>query len=204
MNFSDRQIDLLSKKVEGTLSKKRFIHTLGVEKCAKELGKIFIPESVNELRAAALLHDIAKEFPIEEQIALLKSSSVSLNDEDFTTKGVIHSFCAPLIIKRDFPEFATEKILSAVFNHTVGKPDMSIFDKIIFISDYAEEGRTYPSCKRVRAFLLSGIDSLSLSEQVLRLDEAVLMSVDGALEALTRMGAEINSRMYETRKSLIK
>jgi len=202
--FTERQIDILRKRVEGSMSKKRFLHTVGVEKCAKGLGEIFIPDSVNELRAAALLHDIAKEIPKEDQIALLKESGVPLSNEDFSTEGVIHSFCAPLIIKRDFSEYASANILSAVFNHTVGEPDMSIFDKIIFISDYAEEGRTYPSCKRVREFLFFGLDSLSESERMVRLDEAVLMSIDGALEALTRMGAEINSRMYETRKSLIK
>ena len=81
---------------------------------------------------------------------------------------------------------------------------MSLFDKIIFISDYAEDGRIYESCRKVRDFLLTDIENLSYEKRIERLNDACIMSIDGALEALNRMRVKINPRMYETRNSLLK
>jgi predicted HD superfamily hydrolase involved in NAD metabolism len=202
--FTENQIANLKEKVSVCMSQKRFSHTLGVERCAAKLGALIIPELVSELRVAALLHDVAKEMPKNEQISLLEASDLGLDEDDFSSDGVVHSFCAPIVVKRDFAEFATRNVLSSVFSHTVGRSDMSVFDKIIFISDYIEDGRTYESCRSVREFLFSGLCELSVDDRISRLNAACIMSIDGALEALRRMGVKINVRMYETRNSLLK
>ena len=80
---------------------------------------------------------------------------------------------------------------------------MSIFEKIIFISDYAEDTRKYESCIRVRDVLFDNIENLCDKDLKRRLDEVTLMSIDGTLEALERTGQPINSRMYLTKKSLL-
>lgn len=203
MKYSSNILEDLKKEVSSRVSAKRFSHILGVERCAVSLGKLFLPEQTDELSAAAILHDVTKEIPTEQQIEMLLNSGFPLTDEDKTTPGVLHSFTAPLVIKRDFPNFATDDILSAVENHTVGRERMSIFDKIIFISDYAEDTRQYESCKRVRKALFENIENLSSVDLKKHLDAVMLMSIDGALEALERMGQSINSRMYLTRKSLL-
>ena len=61
MKYTDLQIEKLRKEVGDRLSEKRFVHTLGVEKMAAYIGQRVMPESVSELRAAALLHDISKD-----------------------------------------------------------------------------------------------------------------------------------------------
>ena len=73
-------VEALSGKVEGRMSAKRFKHTLGVKKCAELLGSKLLPESAAELAAAALLHDISKEIPIEEQIKLISASALALTE----------------------------------------------------------------------------------------------------------------------------
>ncbi len=204
MIYCPEKLNDLRKKVSERISEKRFLHTLGVERFAVFLGRLLLPDMVDQLSAAALLHDISKEMPYETQIELIKKSNFNLTEEDIITRGVLHSFSAPMVIKNDFPDFATENILSAALNHTVGKADMSIFEKIIFISDYCEDTRTYESCLQVRSMLIDDIESLSYEEKVKRLDEACLMSIDGALDSLKRSNMSINSRMYLTRNSLIK
>ena len=77
------------------MSEKRFSHTLGVERCAERLGRLVLSERINELRAAALLHDISKEIPIDIQFEILEKNKFPLTDEDRTTVGVIRSFTAP-------------------------------------------------------------------------------------------------------------
>ena len=204
MNYCSEKLNELRKKISERISEKRFSHILGVERCAIFLGNLLLPDNIAELSAAALLHDITKELPYEKQIELLKEVNFDFTEEDITTVGVLHSFTAPAVIKRDFPDFATENILSAVLNHTVGRADMSVFEKIIFISDYCEDTRKYDSCKNVRAALMDGIEMLSYEDRLKRLDKACLLSIDGALDALKRCNLPINSRMYLTRNSLIK
>ena len=201
--FCSKDLEKLRRKVSEKLSEKRFSHVLGVERCAAYLGKLILPDAVDELSAAALLHDISKEIPYDEQIKLLEETGFDLSDEDRKTPGVLHSFTAPFIIKRDFPEFATDNILSSVLYHTVGRENMSIFEKIIFISDYCEDTRKYDSCIKVRMSLIQGLEKLSYKEKLDRLDKACLLSIDGALEALERCNIPINSRMYLTRNSLL-
>ena len=198
--INKNSVEVLARRVEGRLSAKRFKHSLGVKKCAELLGEKLLPDSVDELAAAALLHDISKELPIREQLKIISESDFVLTEEDARTEGVIHSFSAPEVVKRDFPEYATPSVLSAVLKHTVGAESMSVFDKIIFLSDYIEENRVFDSCSRVRDFMLGGFDLLTEREALARLNEACLMAISGAEEALLRMNQPINSRMYLTKK----
>lgn len=179
------------------MSEKRFVHTLGVKNMASFLGSQ-LGLDVSELMAAALLHDVAKEIPIDIQIDMLESNGFSLTDEDRATPGIIHSFSAPIVVRRDFPEFATPNVLNAILFHTVGAPDMSVFEKIIFISDYTEENRIYDSCVSVRKLLLNGFDKLTYDEKIKRLDEACVASLEGVFDAINRAGKLVNSRMIAT------
>ena len=199
-----RMLEELRVAVSKTVSVKRFSHVLGVERCAARLGEAIMPERTDELRAAALLHDISKELPVADQIAMLSADGFTLTEEDALTEGVLHSFTAPIVIRKHFPEFATPDILAATENHTVGRENMSVFEKIIFVSDYAEDTRKYSSCIAVRERLFEKFEGLLPEEKLKRLDRACLEAIDGAAEALGRMNMPINSRMYKTRDYLLK
>ena len=201
-DFNEQDIRALAERVRAYMSEKRFSHTLGVVRCAMALGELILPESVGELCAAALLHDVAKEIPRDELISLL-SADPTITEEDKNSDGVLHSFAAPFVISRDFPEFASENILSATGKHTVGSAGMSVFDMIVFVSDYAEDTRTYESCIKVRRALFDELDSLGANDRLHRLIDACLMAIDGTIETLTRTGRVINSRVYETKNALL-
>ena len=201
MNFDNESIKELALQVKGRLSEKRYLHTLGVERLAKYLGNIRLPNNLDEISAAALLHDIAKEISFDEQIALLRDSEVDQTEEDLSVKPALHSIAAIPLINRDFKEFATDDILSSVANHTLGAPGMSVFDEIIFISDYAEEGRTYYSCIEIRDYLLSNIKAdNSPSDNVAALHNAVLKSIIYTVDSLKKRGDIINSRTLKTKR----
>ena len=203
MIFDNNSIIKLRTLVKGRLSEKRYLHTLGVEKLAVHLGTILLPDKVDELSAAALLHDIAKEISYDEHVQLVKKSGIDYSDEDFTTKPALHSLAAVPIIKAEFTEFATDNILSAVANHTLGAPDMSVFDEIVFISDYAEEYRTYHTCIEVRNYLLDNIrKEKPLNDNVTALHTASLKSVVSTIESLQRRNEVINTRTLLTKSYL--
>ena len=203
MRFSSNDISLLRSRVKELMSDKRYLHTLGVENMARLLGEVLIPDRVDELAVAALLHDAAKEMTYEEQVALLKASDYPYDEAELQLKPALHSIAAIPLIKRDFPDFATEEVLSAVANHTLGDDGMSVFDEIIFISDYAEEGRTYPTCVAVRSFLTENVKcDNSYEDNVIYLHKASLSAIDSTIGSLQNRKEAIGERTFRTKKYL--
>lgn len=202
MTFSKEQMQMLKSKVKERLSEKRFLHTLAVKDMAKRLSFFCLPEYTEELTAAALLHDITKEFTKEEEQEAISSFNIELDSEDIKSPGIIHSFTAPFIIKRDFPDFATERILSAVRNHTVGAADMSVFDKIIFLADFIEETRAYEASAQVRSFVLENM-GVNLENNVKILNTACIMEIDSTISHLITNKKRINFKNILTRNALL-
>jgi len=199
--IQNESLDVLRESVSKRLSDYRFKHTLGVEKMAILLGEACLPDKIAELRAAALLHDIAKELDSDETLMAIEADCFSLTKEDRLSGAILHSFAAPYLIKRDYPQFATADVLSACRNHTVGKPYMSIFDQIIFISDFIEEGRLYESSKTVRDMILPSLKIGDVKKNCEVLFRAVYESLKLTESHLRSTGRFLNSRMLQTKKS---
>ena len=204
MIFESCDIARLRLLVKDRISEKRYQHTLGVEKLAEYLGTVILPNKLDELAVAALLHDVAKEMSYDDHVQLLRDSNVSYTDEDLTVKPALHAIAAVPLIQRDFSEYATSDVCSAVKNHTVGEPGMSIFDEIIFISDYAEEGRSYRTCIEVREYLISNVkQENTFEENVRHLHEACLTSINSTVESLTNRKERINTKTLLTKKYIL-
>ena len=192
----------LRNKIKSYMSEKRYIHTLGVEKAARRIAEVCLPSMEDEIAVAALLHDIAKELPSNLQCEYAQQSGFSLTDDDIETLPALHSFAAPYVIKRDFSDLATENILSATFNHTVGAPDISLFDEIIFVADYVEENREYSHCKQMRELLFGDLNSDFTTEQNLSyLHKVFLAIIDFTIHYLSERGMKVNGRTLLTKNA---
>lgn len=201
MRFSKEQLIMLSERVKERLSEKRFNHTLSVQRAAERIGEYFKDIDLSELSAAALLHDVTKEISLDEQRTLFENNGLLLNDEDRETTAIWHSLSAPLLIKRDFSEFATADVLSAVRNHTTGNPAMSVFDRIVFIADYVEELRSYDSCIEVRSMLFSTLSEKNTAEEnEYALNKAVVASLGFIENEVLKRGRKLNYRSRETKE----
>ncbi len=148
--FSESSLAKLREKVRTKQTEKRFTHTLGVEEEAAYIGSFYLPNEVGMLRAAALLHDLTKCTPDEEQIALCEKLGIVLTEDDCRLPQTLHGKTAVEVIKKEFPDYAIPCILQAVEVHTTGSTTMSTFDKIIFLSDYIEAGRQFQNCITIR------------------------------------------------------
>ena len=188
-------------RVRSYMSEERFCHTLGVRKCALWLGGMLLPNDLADLEAAAMLHDIVKERPQHELYQAIQNEKLELPEEELAVKALLHAYAAPSYIRMYFPEYATKPILDAVFYHTVGRANMNVMEKIVFLSDFVEEGRSYTACKQVRleleADLAAGIDPL------IAVDRANLSVLDFTIRFLLDRGAYISVRSLEARNSLI-
>ena len=203
MIFDSNSIDRLRLLVKDFLSPYRFKHTEGVEEMSAYIGRILLPERVDELRVAALLHDITKELSYEDHLELLNSSSINYTQEDLQTKPALHSISAVPFIERNFKDYATSDVLSAVANHTLGVDNISLFDEIIFISDYVEIGRTYPTCIEVRKYLIDNLNTnKSFTENLTVLHRASILAIDYTIQSISQRGEIVNSKTFSMRKHL--
>lgn len=203
MIYDEKSLDALKESVEIRMSPERFLHTLGVMETATYLADFCMPRSKFDIAVAALLHDVAKELTFDEQMSLIKSFNLKIDKEELNAPKTLHAQTARIIIERDFSEYATEKILNAVKYHTVGSPDMSLFDEIIFLSDFIEPNRKYASCISLREEVYNGLSRTSKEENILLIHNAVVRAIDFTIANLIKNKRFISPKTVLTRNALL-
>lgn len=121
--------------LKNNLNEKRYIHTLGTADCAKELAKHF---KLNQDKAylAGLLHDCAKCFPNEKLLDIIHKH-LDVEECEMLNYKTLHAPVSAYIAETEF-KITDKEILSAIRWHTLGKLDMTDFEKIVFIADKIE------------------------------------------------------------------
>lgn len=153
--FDDAALDALRESVRGRMNEERYRHTLGVEAAAIMLGELYMPDRVQSLRAAALLHDITKNETNEKQLQYLAKFDIIIGSSVKYSPKLYHAITGAAVILHDYPEFASYDVVSAVRWHTTGRYGMRLFDALIYLADYIEENRTFEDCVRLREYFLS-------------------------------------------------
>lgn len=121
--------------LKGNLDEERLLHSLGTAQCAAELAKMF---GQDEKRAyiAGLLHDCAKCLEEEKLIEITKNIEGLKEDERSNIK-VIHAPVSAYLAETEFG-IKDKEVLSSIRWHTLGKLDMSLFEKLVFLADKIE------------------------------------------------------------------
>ena len=131
----------IKEKLQSSLSIERYIHTLGVAEEAKKLAAVYGDcELVKKAEYAGLLHDCAKDYPVDMKRRFCKEYHIPVDDIMKKQIDLTHPFLGAEVAKREYG-VEDEEILEAIRWHTTGKPDMTVLDKIIFIADYIEPNR---------------------------------------------------------------
>jgi len=169
------QIDTIKEYVESSMSDKRFTHVLGVVETAKKLAQRH-DVNITDAQLAALLHDVAKEQPLNQTAALLR-----LVGEDVYLKHSDKVWHAPMgaVVAEKVLAIENLDILNAIKYHTTGRPKMSKLEQVIFVADYTEPNRTHANCIAVRE--LWG-----------NLDKAVAEILKQKLEKVTELGLNLH------------
>ena len=204
MKFDETALDRLRESVSEGMSEKRFRHTAAVEKMAARLGELYAPDKIDILRAAALLHDITKEYSSEKQLQICREFGIIISKQDILTPKTFHAKTAAALIPTLYPEFADPKVISAVRWHTTGRADMRLLEKIIYLADYIDESRTFPDCVALRSmFWDAHPEDMTPKARRQHLDRTVLRSLDMTVSALIEEGAPIASATIAARNWLI-
>ena len=130
MDIQQIETDLSNK-----LSKKRFIHTLGVVESAIYLAKKY-GANVEDAHIAADLSC----------------------DADMLRSGALLHGLAGMVLANTQYGITNREVLEAIRVHTTGKVGMSKLDKIIFLADYIEPNRNFPGVNDIRKAAEQSLD----------------------------------------------
>ena len=146
--------------LKANLNEERYEHSLGTAECAKELAKRF---NLDEEKAylCGLLHDCAKCFP-DKELRETICNCPDLCEGELINPKTYHAPAGAILAREEFG-ICDEEILSATRWHTLGKLEMSDFEKIIFLADKIEK-RTRPEEHRepIEKALEKGLDEALL------------------------------------------
>ncbi|MEW4370690.1 bis(5'-nucleosyl)-tetraphosphatase (symmetrical) YqeK [Paenibacillus kandeliae] len=156
--------DELIQSVSARMPEKRWRHTEGVMHSAILLAKRYGADP-EKAEIAAILHDVAKYWPTEQQEQVLRDKA--LNDELLLyDKPLWHAEIGAYVAEQEYG-ITDEEILNAIRYHTSGRVGMTLLDKVICLADYIEPGRDFPGVDHIRhlsevsleAALVAGFDS---------------------------------------------
>jgi nicotinate-nucleotide adenylyltransferase len=202
--ISEKMLDALRQSVQQRMSAKRFVHTAAVEKMAQYLGELYAPDKVDVLRAAALLHDITKEYSTDRHILICAQRDIELEPDALGAPKTLHARTAAALIPEEYPEFSEQEIIDCVRWHTTGRADMTLCEKLIYLADYIDMSRTFEDCVKLREFFMSAEpEKMSREEKEAHLTRTLVRSFDMTISGLLADGLPISRDTVEARNSLI-
>lgn len=211
--ITPERLDALRAALPSMMSEKRLRHVLAVEEAAVRIGRLYLPVSPadgamppaeRKLRAAALLHDITKEYTVEEHLNVLLPRGIVPTDIELAAPKTLHAISAAALIPDEYPDLACRDVISSVRWHTTGRAGMSIYDKIIYLADYIDMSRKYPECVRLRSmFWNPDPASMDMPEREEHLRRVLVESFDITLRGLLEDGLPVHPETNRARNSLI-
>ena len=199
--ITEQMLLSLREQISDSMGGKRYSHTLGVEREAEKLARLYCSEKINLLRATALLHDLTKEYTSEEHFRVMRYHGIDTGYYALLSHKIYHSLTASLIIPEQYPEFADDELIRAISVHTTGDADMSLTDKLIYLADYIEDTRTFEDCVKLREYFWSGIERGE--DKYKHLDRTLLLSFDMTIRDLIDNNNVISDKTVEARNSLL-
>lgn len=174
--------------VRAQMPERRWTHTLGVMQSAVQLAHRYGADPV-KAELAALLHDVAKYWPIEKQRQIVIEHQLEPDMLNYDPQ-LLHSHVGAHIAQERFA-INDQEVLNAIRYHTSGREQMSLLDKVLCLADYIEPGRDYPQVEKIRQLAESS------------LEEALVAGFDSTIQFLISRGKKVYPLTVQARNGLI-
>lgn len=185
MNYDD-----IVKKLSLELSPKRFKHSLGVSQTAVEMAKVFGAD-VEKAKLAGILHDCARNMTNNNLLQMVEAFDIVVDDVDLCEPVLLHAPVGAYTARIEYGIDDAE-ICQAIALHTVGGPDMTVLDKIIYLADFIEPGRNFSGVEKIRILAKKN------------LDQAILAGFNHTIEYIIAGNGFIHPATVKARNSLLK
>lgn len=184
-NKIEKLITEYSNILKNYISGFRYNHSISVANCAMSLAMRY-ETPLEDALIAGMLHDIAKKTQNSEMLSLCEKYNIELSDDDKKSIPVVHSYLGAYIAEHEL-NITNKDILNAIYNHTLGRANMSMLEKIIFVADYIEplrSKREYMDEIRKMAFI--------------DIDKCIVLIIDSCLKHLHSGNIFVHNKMIET------
>lgn len=130
-------IDEIKNYLKENLSYERYFHTLGVMQEAIELAKRYNAD-IKKAEIAGLLHDNAKCMTKEDLRKFISENLPDLDKNELKNYKTLHAPVGAYFAKEKF-KISDPEIISAIRWHTLGRVNMTLLEKIVFLADKIEK-----------------------------------------------------------------
>lgn len=179
----------IEEYLKNNLSEGRANHCIRTMQMCEKMAKIYGAD-VEKAKLAGLAHDIAKEFTDEENLKYVEENGIEIDDIERRNLKLIHGKLGADICKKKFG--FDEEMQDAIMYHTIGKENMSLLTKIVFISDLIEEGRSFSDVEYIRNLAYKN------------LNKAILYALDKAIKKCVEKEKVIHINTILARNYLLK
>jgi len=152
------QMDLLLKQ---SIKQGRYMHSVRTMNEAVALAEHY-GEDRKKAAVAGLLHDCAKDLTDDETLEYCRANGIYLSEVEKNQVFLVHGEVGAIIAREKYG-VEDESILSAIKYHTTGCANMSMLDKIIFLADYIEPGRTHSEVQITRELAYKDLNMALIS-----------------------------------------
>jgi len=176
--------EIYREKLKTTLKERRYKHTLGVAETAVKMAEKFGCDKV-KAETAALLHDCAKYMSSDTILNKCTEFGIPITDSERNNPHLLHAKLGAYYAEKEYG-VEDQEILEAIRNHTTGRAEMTLLEKIIFTADYIEPGR-------------KDIEKLDFIRKTAyeNLDKAVFLILKNTIKYLKSWNAEIDKPTLE-------
>ncbi|MFJ7933590.1 bis(5'-nucleosyl)-tetraphosphatase (symmetrical) YqeK [Sporosarcina sp. NPDC096371] len=149
-------VNALKQQLLQRLSKGRYEHVLRVADTAKRLAVMY-QISVEQAEQAALFHDIAKCMDRDNLRCGLEQGNEDARLYSFHHE-LWHGPVGAMIARDEFG-ISNVDVLNAIRYHTTGRANMSMLEKLIYVADMIEPGRSFPGVENLREQAEENLDT---------------------------------------------
>lgn len=189
----DFNFDYIDDYLKNNLNDFRYKHTLRVVEMGILLCEKFSYEDILKVKIACYLHDAGKNIPYDEMKNIVLKEGYVLNEFQIKNIHVYHGV-ASMVIARDKFNIHDEEVLNAIKYHVMGRENMTILDKIVFLADFFELGRDYNIVHESR--------DAALNE--LNLNKAMIIAYDSIIKELIFYRKYIHEDTINARNYILK
>ena len=168
------------------MKESRRAHTEGVVKTAELLARRFGADADRSV-TAAWFHDLVRNLPpqqLNEYVRSFRLPERYLNDPNLS-----HGKIAAKLMEEEYG-IKDPDLLNAVANHTTGRAGMSLLEKVVFLADVIEPGRSHPTVDETRRLAETDLDA------------ACIHAMDRTLEYVRSLGQVPDPDTIEARNDL--
>ena len=164
----------INKKLKNSLKPSRYRHSVSVAETSAKLAEIYGADK-EKAYLAGLVHDCAKNYTKEELFDFAKAFSIEIDEVSANSWGLVHGFVGAELAAREY-EIDDKEIYDAIYYHTIGKADMPLLTKIIYLADGIEPMRNY-----------AGVDEIRMVSKT-NLYKALVMYTDATIKYVLKRG----------------